>query len=79
MCFRDVVYHGIKINVKNVVIELINREREGEQIDRALLRNIVNFFVEMGMDRWICTKKTLKLPCWKILELTTLGRVHYGY
>lgn len=24
MCFHDVVYHGIKINVKNVVIELIN-------------------------------------------------------
>lgn len=62
MCFRDVVYHGIKINVKNVVIELINREREGEQIDRALLRNIVNFFVEMGMDRLDLYQKDFEAP-----------------
>jgi cullin 1 len=50
MCFQDLVYNGIQINVKNVVIELINREREGEQIDGALLRNVLNIFIEIGMD-----------------------------
>ena len=50
MYFRDIVYHSIKTKVKNVLIQLINQEREGEQIDRALLRNVLNIFVEMGMD-----------------------------
>lgn len=27
----------------------INKEREGEQIDRALLKNVIDVFVEIGM------------------------------
>ncbi|XP_024398790.1 cullin-1 [Physcomitrium patens] len=49
MCFRDLVYAEIKINVKDAVIALIDREREGEQIDRALLKNVLGIFVEIGM------------------------------
>ncbi|KAL3827853.1 hypothetical protein ACJIZ3_016655 [Penstemon smallii] len=29
--------------------DLINQEREGEQIDRALLKNVIDMFVEIGM------------------------------
>ncbi|KAH9545863.1 hypothetical protein CY35_12G069100 [Sphagnum magellanicum] len=49
MCFRDLVYAEMKTNVKDAVITLIDREREGEQIDRALLKNVLGIFVEIGM------------------------------
>uniref|UniRef100_A0A7I4DQ03 Cullin-1 n=1 Tax=Physcomitrium patens TaxID=3218 RepID=A0A7I4DQ03_PHYPA len=43
------VYAETKINVKDAVVALIDREREGEQIDRALLKNVLGIFVEIGM------------------------------
>ncbi|KAH9328425.1 hypothetical protein KI387_000533, partial [Taxus chinensis] len=48
-CFRELVYQEIRNNVKDAVIALIDREREGEQIDRALLKNVLGIFVEIGM------------------------------
>ncbi|VVA37586.1 PREDICTED: cullin-1 [Prunus dulcis] len=38
-CFRDLVYREVNANVRVAIIGLINKEREGEQIDRALLKN----------------------------------------
>lgn len=32
------------------VDQQIDKEREGEQIDRALLKNVTDIFVEMGME-----------------------------
>eukprot|EP01018_Ginkgo_biloba_P011463 Gb_23722 [translate_table: standard] len=49
MCFRDLVYQEMRNNVRDAVIALIDREREGEQIDRALLKNVLGIFVEIGM------------------------------
>ncbi|KAM1236660.1 hypothetical protein ACFX2G_038495 [Malus domestica] len=46
---RNLVYREIKLNTRVVVIGLINKEREGEQIDRTLLKNVINIFVEIGM------------------------------
>lgn len=48
-CFRDLVYQELKSNARDAVITLIDQEREGEQIDRALLKNILDIFVEIGM------------------------------
>ncbi|KAF1887345.1 hypothetical protein Lal_00040947 [Lupinus albus] len=48
-CFRDLVYKELKWKVRDAVISLIDQEREGEQIDRALLKNILDIFVEIGM------------------------------
>ncbi|KAM1101801.1 hypothetical protein ACFX11_008199 [Malus domestica] len=48
-CFRDLVYREVNANARIAVIDLINKEREGEQIDRALLKNVVDIFVEIGM------------------------------
>ncbi|GJV90390.1 cullin-1 [Tanacetum coccineum] len=48
-CFRDSVYEETKGKAKDAVIVLINKEREGEQIDRALLKNVLGIFVEIGM------------------------------
>ncbi|KAL3632033.1 Cullin-1 [Castilleja foliolosa] len=47
--FRDLVYKEINGKVRDVVISLIEQEREGEQIDRTLLKNVLDIFVEIGM------------------------------
>ncbi|KAK9927642.1 hypothetical protein M0R45_024818 [Rubus argutus] len=47
-CFRDLVCRDLNANVRNAVIGLIHKEREGEQIDRALLKNVIDVFVEIG-------------------------------
>ncbi|KAI4311629.1 hypothetical protein MLD38_036510 [Melastoma candidum] len=51
MCFRELVYQELKINARDAVISLIDNEREGEQIDRALLKNVLDIFVEIGMEQ----------------------------
>ncbi|GAY60755.1 hypothetical protein CUMW_204500 [Citrus unshiu] len=44
-CFRDLVFDALKHKAKDVVIALIDREREGEEIDRALLKNASNWIL----------------------------------
>ncbi|XP_028103944.1 cullin-1-like isoform X2 [Camellia sinensis] len=48
-CFRDLVYVELNGKVRDAIISLIDQEREGEQIDRALLKNVLDIFVEIGM------------------------------
>ncbi|TYH73281.1 hypothetical protein ES332_D05G318000v1 [Gossypium tomentosum] len=43
------VYQEVHDKVRDAVIALIDKEREGEQIDRALLKNVLGIFVEIGM------------------------------
>ncbi|XP_052486140.1 cullin-1-like isoform X1 [Gossypium raimondii] len=45
----DLVYQEVHEKVRDAVIALIDKEREGEQIDRALLKNVLGIFVEIGM------------------------------
>lgn len=47
-CFRKVVYAAMKVEVKDVVILLINKEREGDEIDRTLLKDVIQVFVDIG-------------------------------
>ena len=49
LCFRDLVFAEIKRTVKDAVLQLVEKERDGEQVDRALMKNILGIFVEMGM------------------------------
>ncbi|KAI3982458.1 hypothetical protein MKX01_006816 [Papaver californicum] len=49
VCFRKLVYEEINVHAREAVISLINQEREGEQIDRALLKNVLAIFVDIGM------------------------------
>lgn len=53
-CFRDLVYQEINGKVRDAVISLIDQEREGEQIDRALLKNVLDIFVEIGLGSMDC-------------------------
>jgi hypothetical protein len=43
----DNVYQEIKKKAKDAVLKLIEREREGELIDRALVKNILGIFIEV--------------------------------
>lgn len=47
--FHDLVFHEISGEVTGIIISLINQEREGEQIYRSLLKNVLNIFVELGL------------------------------
>jgi cullin 1 len=47
--FQIQVYQEVNSNARDAVINLIDKEREGEQIDRALLKNVIDIFVEIGM------------------------------
>ncbi|MCL7030331.1 hypothetical protein MKW94_027255 [Papaver nudicaule] len=47
-CFREIVGEEMKVRVKDAVILLINQERRGEEIDRTLLKNVVQIFVDFG-------------------------------
>lgn len=49
LCFRDLVYNELRAPVKDAVLLLIDKEREGDQIDRSLVKNVLGLFVEMGL------------------------------
>lgn len=48
-CFRDLVHMEVRANARDAVISLIDKEREGEQIERSLLKNVLDIFVAIGM------------------------------
>ncbi|CAL9238164.1 unnamed protein product [Arabidopsis halleri] len=47
--FHDLIYHEMHSPATQAVIALIHKEREGEQIDRELVRNVIDVFIENGM------------------------------
>ncbi|GKU86774.1 hypothetical protein SLEP1_g1254 [Rubroshorea leprosula] len=58
-CFRELVYNEINGKVRDAVITLIDKEREGERIDRTLLKNVLDIFVEIDME---CYEKDFEEP-----------------
>ncbi|KAG2429454.1 hypothetical protein HYH02_014036 [Chlamydomonas schloesseri] len=57
LCFKDLVYVEIKKRTKDGVLLLIEKEREGELVDRALVKNILGIFIELGMSNMDCYEK----------------------
>lgn len=49
LAFRDLVYVEMNGRAKDAVLKLIEKEREGELIDRSLVKNILGIFIEVGM------------------------------
>lgn len=41
----------MKVNVKDVVVALVDREREGKVINHTLLRNVLDIFAEIEIGR----------------------------
>ncbi|XP_010418846.1 PREDICTED: putative cullin-like protein 2 [Camelina sativa] len=48
-CFCDLVYHEMHSTAKEAVLALIHKEREGEEIDRELVKMVLDIYVENGM------------------------------
>ncbi|XP_026438905.1 cullin-1-like [Papaver somniferum] len=48
VAFREIVYEKMKVKVRDAVIALINQEREGNDIDRTLVKDVLEIFVEIG-------------------------------
>ena len=44
----DQVYIEVKSRARQAVLRLVEREREGELVDRALAKNILDIFIEVG-------------------------------
>ncbi|KAI3437587.1 hypothetical protein D9Q98_000040 [Chlorella vulgaris] len=57
LVFRDHVYAEIKRASKDSMLKLIESEREGEQIDRSLLKNVLAIFQEVGMGQMECYER----------------------
>ncbi|XP_018487938.2 cullin-1-like [Raphanus sativus] len=51
-CFRDLVYNKLECKIREAVIALIDKEREGEDIDRQLIKQVLEFYVEIGMETY---------------------------
>eukprot|EP01060_Flectonema_neradi_P012917 TRINITY_DN1970_c0_g1_i1.p1 TRINITY_DN1970_c0_g1~~TRINITY_DN1970_c0_g1_i1.p1 ORF type:complete len:764 (+),score=141.53 TRINITY_DN1970_c0_g1_i1:35-2326(+) len=47
-CFFDEIYTSIKVPLRNALFKNIQRERTGETVDRVLLKEAIDLFVDMG-------------------------------
>jgi hypothetical protein len=45
---QTLVYSEVKRQIKDAALALVQRERDGEHVDRALLKDVLGIFVEMG-------------------------------
>ncbi|GFQ05239.1 cullin-1 [Phtheirospermum japonicum] len=50
LAFYNLVCDEIKDQVNDAIVSMINREREGEQIDRAFLKEILEIYEVIGKD-----------------------------
>ncbi|CAJ2679071.1 unnamed protein product [Trifolium pratense] len=66
--FRDLAYTEVRANARKAVIDLIYKEREGEQIDRSLLKNVLDIFVAIGMGEIVQYEEDFEV---QMLEDTT--------
>eukprot|EP01006_Ploeotia_vitrea_P065685 TRINITY_DN93635_c0_g1_i1.p1 TRINITY_DN93635_c0_g1~~TRINITY_DN93635_c0_g1_i1.p1 ORF type:complete len:741 (+),score=123.99 TRINITY_DN93635_c0_g1_i1:62-2284(+) len=49
-CFMSAVYEKIKVDLKDQLLEKVEQEREGNTIDRVVMKEAINLFVEMGLN-----------------------------
>jgi Cullin family/Cullin protein neddylation domain len=51
MCFKETVFDAISQQVRAAALNIVCRERDGETVDRALLKAVLGIFAEMGMGK----------------------------
>ena len=49
--FHNIIFNAVKRDVRAAILELIRKERENEMIDRKLVKQVIEIFVEMGGSR----------------------------
>ncbi|XRB06435.1 cullin 1 [Pycnococcus provasolii] len=50
LCFKELVYAELKRPVKDAILSLIEKERDGETVNYSLLKKVLTIFVEIGMN-----------------------------
>jgi cullin 1 len=50
-CFKRDVFDSIAPDVRTAALNIVCRERDGEAVDRALLKAVLGIFAEMGMGK----------------------------
>lgn len=60
--FKEIVYEQLKKDVSNAVIFQINEERDKIPIDRSLLKNVVDLYVQMGVGSIEVYESDLEAP-----------------
>lgn len=51
LCFKQTVFDNICADVRAAALDIVCRERDGESVDRALLKEVLGIFAEMGMGK----------------------------
>ncbi|KAI9327739.1 Cullin [Zopfochytrium polystomum] len=59
--WRDNMFMAVQQNVMAAVLNLIEKQRNGETIEQTLIRNVVDSFVSLGLDENDATKATLDI------------------
>ncbi|KAL3749671.1 hypothetical protein ACJRO7_010750 [Eucalyptus globulus] len=49
-CFKTEVFEEIKSKIRDAVIALINQDRDGNQVDKSLLKNFLDVYIECGIE-----------------------------
>ncbi|XP_044974546.1 cullin-1-like [Hordeum vulgare subsp. vulgare] len=47
-CFYDLVFNGLKTTLTTILLDMIDNEREGQLIDRALVKDVIDIYLEIG-------------------------------
>lgn len=61
-CFQMFVYENIKIDMARALLDKIFQEREGELIDRSVMKDGVQLFIEMGLNSLTAYEKDFEVP-----------------
>ncbi|RZC80997.1 hypothetical protein C5167_043577 [Papaver somniferum] len=51
-CFLEIAYGKMKVKVRDVVIALINQERQGNEINGSLVKDVLEIFVKIGNENY---------------------------
>lgn len=61
-CFKDEVFSVISGDLRTAALNMLQRERDGESIDRSLLKAVLGIFAEMGMGKLDVYIKEWEMP-----------------
>lgn len=57
--WREVLFTKVNQNVMSAVLKMVKKQRDGETIEQAQIKSIVDSFVSLGLDETDSTKSTL--------------------
>jgi len=60
-CYQQLVYESIKKDMAQALLDKVLKERNGESIDRSMMKDGVNLFIEMGLNSLTAYEKDFEL------------------